>query len=31
MRATIEGTWPIHIACQLGDRSGSADTEFTAT
>jgi hypothetical protein len=26
---TTRGTWPIYITCELGDRSGSVDTEFT--
>jgi Protein of unknown function (DUF4236) len=26
---TTRGTWPIHISCDLGDRSGSIDTSFT--
>jgi hypothetical protein len=26
---TTRGTWPIYIDCQLGSRSGSAETSFT--
>jgi hypothetical protein len=26
---TTRGTWPIHVTCQLGSRSGSVDTSFT--
>ena len=28
---TTKGTWPIYITCDLGDRSGSVNTEFTVT
>jgi Protein of unknown function (DUF4236) len=28
---TTRGTWPIHVSCQLGSRSGSVDTSFTVT
>lgn len=28
---TTRGTWPIHIGCQLGSRSGSVDTSFTVS